>query len=122
MFQEKSTVLGVLAEKAKMTEQILNSVPGIQCNPVQGAMYAFPQIFIPPRAVDEAKVRRAQPQPIAPSVCLILKLSTHHAISSVSPLEPFSVDITVYYNGRVLLCVCVCVCVCVGPSESGDAS
>ncbi|XP_046897639.1 alanine aminotransferase 2 isoform X3 [Hypomesus transpacificus] len=55
--KEKSTVLGVLAEKAKMTEQILNSVPGIQCNPVQGAMYAFPQIFIPPRAVDEAKNR-----------------------------------------------------------------
>ncbi|XP_067105296.1 alanine aminotransferase 2 [Osmerus mordax] len=55
--KEKSAVLGVLAEKAKMTEQILNSVPGIQCNPVQGAMYAFPQIFIPPRAVDEAKNR-----------------------------------------------------------------
>lgn len=57
MFQEKATVLGALADKAKLTEQILNAVPGIKCNPVQGAMYAFPQIFIPPKAVEEAKVR-----------------------------------------------------------------
>lgn len=56
MFQEKAAVLGALADKAKLTEQILNAVPGIKCNPVQGAMYAFPQIFIPPKAVEEAKV------------------------------------------------------------------
>lgn len=54
--QEKSSVLDALAHKAKLTEQILNSVPGIKCNPVQGAMYAFPQIFIPPRAIQEAQV------------------------------------------------------------------
>ncbi|KAM4606026.1 alanine aminotransferase 2-like [Polymixia lowei] len=53
--EEKSMVLGALAEKAKMTEQILNTVPGIKCNPVQGAMYAFPQVLIPPCAVQEAK-------------------------------------------------------------------
>lgn len=54
--QEKNTVLDSLAEKARLTEQTLNSVPGIKCNPVQGAMYAFPQIYMPPRAVDKAKV------------------------------------------------------------------
>lgn len=54
--QEKNTVLDALAHKASLTEKILNSVPGIKCNPVQGAMYAFPQIYIPPRAVQEAKV------------------------------------------------------------------
>uniref|UniRef100_A0A8C7UZW2 alanine transaminase n=1 Tax=Oncorhynchus mykiss TaxID=8022 RepID=A0A8C7UZW2_ONCMY len=53
--KEKSAVLGALAEKAQVTEQTLNTVPGIKCNPVQGAMYAFPRIFIPPRAVEEAK-------------------------------------------------------------------
>ncbi|KAJ8247291.1 hypothetical protein GJAV_G00244610 [Gymnothorax javanicus] len=56
LFQkEKTAVLSSLAEKAGLTAQILNSVPGIQCNPVQGAMYAFPRIFIPARAVGEAK-------------------------------------------------------------------
>lgn len=48
-------MLGALAEKAKLTEEILNAVPGIKCNPVQGAMYAFPRIFIPPKALEEAK-------------------------------------------------------------------
>jgi len=30
---------------------------GIQCNEVMGAMYAFPQVLIPKRAQEEAKVR-----------------------------------------------------------------
>ncbi|XP_056612342.1 alanine aminotransferase 2 [Triplophysa dalaica] len=60
-YQEKTAVLGALAEKAKLTEQILNAVPGIKCNPVQGAMYAFPRIFIPPKAVEEAKALGMQP-------------------------------------------------------------
>ena len=54
--QEKRAVLDALAHKARLTEKILNSVPGMTCNPVQGAMYAFPQIFIPPRAIQEAQV------------------------------------------------------------------
>ncbi|KAJ8249419.1 hypothetical protein GJAV_G00234620 [Gymnothorax javanicus] len=53
--EEKSSVLGALALKAKLTEEMLNSIPGIRCNPAQGAMYAFPRIFIPSRAVEEAK-------------------------------------------------------------------
>ncbi|MBN3318405.1 ALAT2 aminotransferase, partial [Atractosteus spatula] len=53
--QEKNAVLNTLAEKAKLTEKILNTLPGIKCNPLQGAMYAFPRIFIPPKAVEEAK-------------------------------------------------------------------
>ncbi|MGH0143973.1 UNVERIFIED_CONTAM: hypothetical protein FKN15_002315 [Acipenser sinensis] len=54
--KEKKLILSNLAEKAKLTEEILNTVPGIRCNPVQGAMYAFPRIFIPPKAIEEAKV------------------------------------------------------------------
>jgi len=38
-----------------MTE-ILNSMEGVKCNEVQGAMYAFPRITIPQRAIEEAKV------------------------------------------------------------------
>lgn len=64
-------MLGALAEKAKLTEQILNAVPGIKCNPVQGAMYAFPRIFIPPKAVEEAKASDCQNYD-----CLMLPLIT----------------------------------------------
>lgn len=45
-----------LAKKAKLTEDMFNQVPGIHCNPLQGAMYAFPQIYIPSKAVEVAKV------------------------------------------------------------------
>lgn len=49
-------MLANLAEKAKLTEEVLNTVPGIKCNPVQGAMYTFPQITLPQKAIDKAKV------------------------------------------------------------------
>lgn len=49
-------MLANLAEKAKLTEEIFNTVPGIKCNPVQGAMYTFPQITLPQKAIDKAEV------------------------------------------------------------------
>lgn len=54
--QERTTTLCALAEKAKLTEQVLNTVQGISCNPVQGAMYSFPCITIPEKAIKEATV------------------------------------------------------------------
>uniref|UniRef100_A0A7N6AWK9 alanine transaminase n=1 Tax=Anabas testudineus TaxID=64144 RepID=A0A7N6AWK9_ANATE len=54
--KERTATLSALAEKAKLTEQILNTVHGISCNPVQGAMYSFPRIIIPEKAVKEATV------------------------------------------------------------------
>ncbi|XP_051909968.1 alanine aminotransferase 2-like [Hippocampus zosterae] len=53
--KERTAVLDALAKKARMTEQIFNKVPGITCNPVQGAMYTFPRITLPPKAIDKAK-------------------------------------------------------------------
>uniref|UniRef100_A0A665WBD7 alanine transaminase n=1 Tax=Echeneis naucrates TaxID=173247 RepID=A0A665WBD7_ECHNA len=53
--KERTAVLAALAEKAKLTEQIFNTVPGITCNPVQGAMYTFPRISLPQKAIDKAK-------------------------------------------------------------------
>ncbi|XP_030060246.1 alanine aminotransferase 2 [Microcaecilia unicolor] len=53
--REKNAVLSNLAKKAKLTEELFNQVPGIQCNPLQGAMYAFPRILLPPRAIEAAK-------------------------------------------------------------------
>ncbi|CAH6791100.1 Gpt [Phodopus roborovskii] len=66
---ERQEVLAELAAKAKLTEQIFNEAPGIHCNPVQGAMYSFPRVQLPPRAV-----RRAQELGLAPDMffCLCL--------------------------------------------------
>lgn len=54
--QEKESVLSSLKEKAQLVTELLNKIEGVKCNPVQGAMYAFPQITIPPKAVQHAKV------------------------------------------------------------------
>ena len=49
-------MLGDLALKARMTTEKLNAIDGITCNEVMGAMYAFPQVHLPPKAVEAAKV------------------------------------------------------------------
>lgn len=41
---EKDEVLKSLAVRAKMVADTFNSIPGMSCNTVQGAMYAFPQV------------------------------------------------------------------------------
>ncbi|XP_033841915.1 alanine aminotransferase 2-like [Periophthalmus magnuspinnatus] len=53
--KERTAVLAALAEKARMTEEMFNTIPGFTCNPVQGAMYTFPRISLPAKAIDKAK-------------------------------------------------------------------
>ncbi|XP_058444925.1 alanine aminotransferase 1 [Malaya genurostris] len=53
--KEKSAVLKSLKERAEMVAEAFNSFEGFSCNPVQGAMYAFPQIRLPPKAIEAAK-------------------------------------------------------------------
>ncbi|XP_054355326.1 alanine aminotransferase 1 isoform X2 [Pongo pygmaeus] len=66
---EKQAVLAELAAKAKLTEQVFNEAPGISCNPVQGAMYSFPRVQLPLRAVE-----RAQELGLAPDMFFCLRL------------------------------------------------
>jgi aspartate/methionine/tyrosine aminotransferase len=49
---EKQEILGTLARRARLLEEGLNAVPGIHCNAVAGAMYAFPRITLPPGVTD----------------------------------------------------------------------
>lgn len=53
--KEKNAVLASLKERAELIAKSLNSFEGFSCNPVQGAMYAFPQITLPPKAIEAAK-------------------------------------------------------------------
>lgn len=75
---EKRAVLNNLAEKAKLVEEGFNSIPGVQCNPVQGAMYSFPSIKLPLKAIQEAKVRG-----IAPDMLYCLRLLNETGICVV---------------------------------------
>jgi aspartate/methionine/tyrosine aminotransferase len=49
---ERDGILGGLAERARLLVEGLNQVPGIRCNPVTGAMYAFPRLELPPGRTD----------------------------------------------------------------------
>ncbi|KRZ69432.1 Alanine aminotransferase 2, partial [Trichinella papuae] len=53
--KEKTEILKTLKEKAMKISNAFNSVEGIKCNTVQGAMYAFPKIFLPEKAIQKAK-------------------------------------------------------------------
>jgi alanine transaminase len=53
--KEKNAVLASLKVRAEMVADTFNSIEGFSCNPVQGAMYAFPQIRLPAKALDAAK-------------------------------------------------------------------
>lgn len=50
--KERSGILDALARKAAMVEAGLNGIPGIHCNAVAGAMYAFPRVTLPEGVTD----------------------------------------------------------------------
>jgi len=50
--KERSEILEALRRKAGVVERGLNAVPGIRCNAVAGAMYAFPSLTLPPGVTD----------------------------------------------------------------------
>ncbi|HEY6098992.1 MAG TPA: aminotransferase class I/II-fold pyridoxal phosphate-dependent enzyme, partial [Anaeromyxobacter sp.] len=52
--KERREVLEALRRKAEIVERGLDAVPGIQCNRVAGAMYAFPRITLPRGVTDDA--------------------------------------------------------------------
>lgn len=54
--QEKTNVLESLKTRAKMVYEILNTIEGVTCNEVMGAMYAFPRIDLPQKAIEKAEV------------------------------------------------------------------
>ena len=50
--RERREVLDSLRRRAALLEKGLNGIPGIQCNALTGAMYAFPRITLPPGTTD----------------------------------------------------------------------
>ncbi|XP_066905575.1 alanine aminotransferase 1 isoform X2 [Halyomorpha halys] len=59
--KEKNFILDSFKERAKMVYEAFNSFEGMSCNVVQGAMYAFPQIKLPPKAIEKAKSLKQDP-------------------------------------------------------------
>jgi len=54
--KERDDIYESLKRRAIKLTNFLNTLEGVTCNTAQGAMYAFPQIRLPPKAVEAAKL------------------------------------------------------------------
>jgi alanine transaminase len=53
--KERQQTQAELRNKADLVYKRFNSIPGVSCRRVRGAMYAFPKIELPPKAIEVAK-------------------------------------------------------------------
>ncbi|CAH3133955.1 unnamed protein product [Porites lobata] len=53
--KEVTSIKDSYRKKVKMTTEVLNSMENVKCNEVAGAMYAFPRITLPKKAIEAAK-------------------------------------------------------------------
>lgn len=59
--KEKNGVLKSLEKRAEMVTSAFNSFEGFSCNPVMGAMYAFPQFKLSDKVIEAAKKANQSP-------------------------------------------------------------
>ena len=58
---EKDGILSSLARRAKALEEAFNSLEGITCNKAESAMYLFPRIYLPQKAIGAAQAAGTAP-------------------------------------------------------------
>ncbi|ONK74882.1 uncharacterized protein A4U43_C03F11090 [Asparagus officinalis] len=76
--EESKAVLGSLRKRARIMTDGFNSCRNVVCNFTEGAMYSFPQIRLPPKAIEAAKKAGK-----VPDVFYCLKLLEATGISTV---------------------------------------
>jgi len=59
--KEEGGIYESLKHRAKILVDGLNSIDGIECNESEGAMYAFPRITLPQKALDAAAANNQSP-------------------------------------------------------------
>ncbi|GLT46190.1 hypothetical protein SLA2020_199640 [Shorea laevis] len=58
---ERDGILSSLARRAKMLEDAFNNLEGMTCNKAEGAMYVFPRIHLPEKAINAAEAVKTVP-------------------------------------------------------------
>ncbi|XP_010537653.1 PREDICTED: alanine aminotransferase 2, mitochondrial [Tarenaya hassleriana] len=58
---ERDGILSSLARRAKTLEEALNKLEGVTCNRAEGAMYLFPRINLPQKAIKAAEAAKTAP-------------------------------------------------------------
>jgi len=59
--EEERAIFESLSRRAKTIVEGLNKIDGIECEPAEGAMYAFPRLDLPKKAVQEAEAQDSTP-------------------------------------------------------------
>ncbi|KAL8537858.1 hypothetical protein ACS0TY_012839 [Phlomoides rotata] len=59
--EEKNGILSSLVRRAQQLEDALNKLEGVSCNRAEGAMYLFPRINLPQKAIEAAKAANTAP-------------------------------------------------------------
>ncbi|KAK4790858.1 hypothetical protein SAY86_031271 [Trapa natans] len=60
-YAERDGILSSLARRAKILEDAFNSLEGVSCNKAEGAMYLFPRIRLPEKAIKAAEAANTVP-------------------------------------------------------------
>jgi alanine transaminase len=53
--QERDAILDSLKRRARLVARAFDDLDGVSCNEVEGSMYAFPRLLLPPAAVEAAQ-------------------------------------------------------------------
>ena len=59
--EEERAIYNDLKRRSTALVDGLNNIDGIECQRAEGAMYAFPRIYLPPRALAEAEANHQSP-------------------------------------------------------------
>lgn len=46
----------MIKANVRKVHEVINTLPGVTCQPVEGGAFAFPRVFLPTKAVQKAKV------------------------------------------------------------------
>ena len=98
---EKQSISQSLQRRAIKLYECLREIPNISINPVQGAMYAFPRIFLPERAI-LASINHLNPILRKPDVYYCMKLLEETGIVAVPGSGFGQVDETWHFRITIL--------------------
>ncbi|VDD88935.1 unnamed protein product [Enterobius vermicularis] len=58
--KEKTGILESMRERARLVQEAYGSLEGIECSAIQGALYAFPKLHLPPKAIAAAAEKNVE--------------------------------------------------------------
>lgn len=95
--KERAAIISSLRRRATMMSEAFNGMPGISCQPVEGSMYAFPRISLPPKAIAAAR-----DQGKAPDTLYCLELLAHALIAATPGSSFEQEDGTFHFRTTIL--------------------